>query len=65
MAVKWKVEHLIHNKDGTIGQRDSYGSDPRRCKGWPGGGHRTVRAALCALVTDAVRRIRRRRCSGS
>jgi hypothetical protein len=33
MAIKRKVEHLIHNKDGTIGQRNSYGSDPRRRKG--------------------------------
>jgi hypothetical protein len=28
-----EVEHLIYNKDGTIGQRNSYGSDPRRRKG--------------------------------
>jgi Uncharacterized protein conserved in bacteria (DUF2188) len=33
MAIKRKVEHRIHNKDGTIGQRNSYGSDPRRRKG--------------------------------
>ena len=33
MAIKRKVEHLIHNKDGTIGRRSSYGSDPRRRKG--------------------------------
>jgi hypothetical protein len=33
MAIKRKVEDLIHNKDGTIGQRNSYGSDPRRRKG--------------------------------
>jgi Uncharacterized protein conserved in bacteria (DUF2188) len=33
MAIRRKVEHLIHNKDGTIGQRNSYGSDPRRRKG--------------------------------
>jgi hypothetical protein len=33
MAIKRKVEHLIHNKDGTIGRRNSYGSDPRRRKG--------------------------------
>jgi hypothetical protein len=32
MAIGRKVEHLIRNKDGTIGQR-SYGSDPRRRKG--------------------------------
>jgi hypothetical protein len=23
-----KVEHLIHKKDGTIGERNSYGNDP-------------------------------------
>jgi hypothetical protein len=33
MAIRRKVEHLIHNKDGPIGQRNSYGSDPRRRKG--------------------------------
>ena len=33
MAVKRKVEHLIHEKDGTFGQRNSYGSDPRTRKG--------------------------------
>jgi hypothetical protein len=33
MAIKRKVEHLIHNRDGTIGRRNSYGSDPRRRKG--------------------------------
>jgi hypothetical protein len=33
MAIKRKVEHLIHNKDGTIGRRNSYGSDPRRRTG--------------------------------
>jgi uncharacterized protein DUF2188 len=33
MAIKRKVEHLIHNKDGAIGKRNTYGSDPRRRKG--------------------------------
>jgi Uncharacterized protein conserved in bacteria (DUF2188) len=33
MAIRRIVEHLIHNKDGTIGQRNSYESDPRRRKG--------------------------------
>lgn len=33
MTIKRKVEHLIHNKDGTIGQRNSYEADPRRRKG--------------------------------
>jgi hypothetical protein len=29
------TEQLIHNKDGTIGQRNTYGSDPRRRQGCP------------------------------
>jgi Uncharacterized protein conserved in bacteria (DUF2188) len=28
-----KTEHLIHKRDGTVGERNSYGSDPRRSKG--------------------------------
>jgi hypothetical protein len=28
-----KVEHLIHKKDGTIGDRHSYGHDPVRRPG--------------------------------
>jgi hypothetical protein len=32
-AMKDKVEHVIHNKDGKIGQKNSYGNDPRRSKG--------------------------------
>ena len=28
-----KVEHVIHKKDGTIGEKNSYGSDPRSRKG--------------------------------
>lgn len=28
MAKKDGVEHLIHKKDGTIGERNSYGNDP-------------------------------------
>ena len=27
-AMRDKVEHLIHKKDGTIGERNSYGNDP-------------------------------------
>jgi len=27
------VEQLIHNKDGEIGSRNSYGHDPRNVKG--------------------------------
>jgi Uncharacterized protein conserved in bacteria (DUF2188) len=33
MAMKSRVEHHIHKKDGTVGQRSSYGNDPRRSKG--------------------------------
>jgi hypothetical protein len=33
MAMKARVEHHIHKKDGTIGQRNSYASNPRRSKG--------------------------------
>lgn len=27
-AKKSRTEHLIHNEDGRIGQRNSYGNDP-------------------------------------
>lgn len=27
-AKKTKVEHVIHNKDGKISDKDSYGNDP-------------------------------------
>ena len=27
-AQREKTEHLIHNKDGEIGSRNSYGNDP-------------------------------------
>lgn len=27
MAINLKSEHLIHNQDGKIGQRNSYGND--------------------------------------
>jgi hypothetical protein len=33
MAMKARVEHHILKKDGTIGQRNSYGNDPRSSKG--------------------------------
>ena len=32
-ARKGKTEHVIHNRDGKIGSRNSYGNDPRRSKG--------------------------------
>lgn len=32
-ARKDSVEHLIHRKDGTIGERNSYGNDPHPPKG--------------------------------
>ena len=28
-----KTEHLVHRKDGTIGERNSYGNDPHPPKG--------------------------------
>jgi len=28
-----KTEHLIHKRDGTVGQRNSYGNDPRGSRG--------------------------------
>jgi hypothetical protein len=28
-----RTEHIIHNVNGTIGQRNSYGNDPRDRKG--------------------------------
>jgi hypothetical protein len=27
-AIRRKTEHVIYNQDGTIGERNSYGSDP-------------------------------------
>jgi hypothetical protein len=33
LAKKRKVEHIIRKKDGTIGQRNSYGNDPRNVTG--------------------------------
>jgi hypothetical protein len=33
MAEKAKVEHHIHKLDGTIGEHNSYGNDPRSSKG--------------------------------
>jgi len=27
------TEHLIHKRDGTIGERNSYGNDPRESRG--------------------------------
>lgn len=28
LAINAKTEHVIHNVDGTIGERNSYGNDP-------------------------------------
>lgn len=28
LAIAAKTEHVIHNMDGTIGERNSYGNDP-------------------------------------
>ncbi|MEU3627864.1 hypothetical protein BS329_40200 [Amycolatopsis coloradensis] len=33
MARERKVEHIIKNKDGQIGQRNTYGHDPRDIPG--------------------------------
>lgn len=33
MAKADKVEHVIHKADGKIGEKNSYGNDPRRSKG--------------------------------
>lgn len=33
MAKKRKVEHNIRKKDGTIGEKLTYGNDPRSSKG--------------------------------
>jgi Uncharacterized protein conserved in bacteria (DUF2188) len=32
-AKRDKIEHVIHNRDGKISGRNSYGSDPRRRRG--------------------------------
>jgi Uncharacterized protein conserved in bacteria (DUF2188) len=32
-AIDRKAEHVIHKKDGTIGEKNSYGNDPRSSKG--------------------------------
>jgi hypothetical protein len=32
-AMSDKAEHIIHERDGTIGERNSYGSDPRGSAG--------------------------------
>ena len=32
-AIERKTEHTIHNADGTIGQKNSYGNDPPERKG--------------------------------
>jgi hypothetical protein len=33
MARKRRVEHTIKRKDGTIGEKNSYGNDPRNVRG--------------------------------
>ncbi|WP_374457755.1 DUF2188 domain-containing protein [Nocardioides sp.] len=33
MARSRGVEHVVKKMDGTIGERNSYGNDPRRSKG--------------------------------
>jgi hypothetical protein len=33
MAMKRKVEHIVRNEDGQIGERNTYGHDPRDIPG--------------------------------
>lgn len=33
IAINNKVEHLVHKVNGQIGERNSYGNDPRKSKG--------------------------------
>ena len=33
LAIAAKTEHVIHNMDGTIASRNSYGNDPSRSPG--------------------------------
>ena len=33
IAMQRKTEHVIHNEDGTISERNSYGNDPTRRPG--------------------------------
>ncbi len=33
IAINNKVEHLVHNQNGQIGQRNSYGHDPESSEG--------------------------------
>ncbi|MCP3140754.1 DUF2188 domain-containing protein [Pyxidicoccus xibeiensis] len=33
LAQERKTEHTIHNVDGSISQKNSYGNDPRQSKG--------------------------------
>lgn len=33
LAQERKTEHTIHNLDGSINQKNSYGNDPRQSKG--------------------------------
>lgn len=32
-AIKQNAEHVIHNLDGKIGEKNSYGHDPRNVRG--------------------------------
>lgn len=33
IAINNKVEHVVHNQNGQIGSRNSYGNDPRKSRG--------------------------------
>ncbi len=32
-AIRLKAEHFVHNRDGEVGQKNSYGHDPRNVEG--------------------------------
>ncbi len=33
LGLKLEVEHFIHNKDGVVKEKNSYGNDPKEIKG--------------------------------
>jgi hypothetical protein len=49
MAMSRKVEHIIRKMDGTIGDRNSYGNDPRNIRANPPSGDATPIDTLGAL----------------
>ena len=59
-AMRRKTEHVIHDQDGTIGERNSYGSDPADRPGRT----RTARAHSGLRESSGVCRAVRRRVVG-